>query len=234
MKLEDKIAQYTMPEAARSAINDAKLLMIAGVVGSGKNTIVNELLKSGEFYNIVSHTTRQPRSNHGIPEVNGQDYHFITLDEAEALVDAQAFVEVKYVHGNVYGTSVSEFQVAKEQAKSPIADADVKGVTEYLDAKPGMHAVFLLPPSVDTWMARLGNRYGDLDQHADEITKRFRTAYDEIKHVQLDPRFIMIINDDLGTTVERVQEIVSGEVTETSEYAEAVIEHLLDFLSSKI
>ena len=215
-------------------VRDTKLLLIAGIVGGGKNTVINELLTDNDHYHqIVSHTTRPPRINHGVKEQDGIDYHFVTVDQAEKLLEKQAFIEAKYVHGNVYGTSAAELQAAHEQEKVAITDIDVQGVTEYLDIKPDTHAVFLLPPSVDTWLSRLSRRYGNLEEYAEEIAKRFQTAHDEITHIMADKRFILVVNDDLGTTVERISQIVAGEREETSDYAMTVAEHLLQFIEKQ-
>ena len=234
MNLEKQIQDYQMTDAARQLVQDTRILLIASVVGGGKDTIAKELLKTGDYHGIVSHTTRKPRINHGVMEENGRHYHFISQEKAAELVAGKAFVEAKYVHGNVYGTSVAEIQSAYDEHKIALADADIKGVAEYLGVKPDTHAVFLLPPSVDTWLKRLENRYGNLDDHTEEITKRFRTAKEEITYVQGDDRFILIINDDLPTTVDRVRGVVDGSVDHSSEYARAVTEHLLDFLDTKV
>lgn len=235
MSLKESIEQYRVPEANAELVRATRLLLIAGIVGGGKNTVINKIKEDDDRYHeIVSHTTREPRINHGIPEQDGVDYHFVTPEEAEELVEKGAFIEVKYVHGNVYGTTAGELQVALDNHKIAITDVDVQGVLEYLDIKPDMHAIFLLPPSVDTWLKRLERRYGDLDTHKDEVAKRFRTAKTEIEHIQKDERFILVINDDLETTVQRIEGILDGTVTESSEYAEVVTQHLLDFLESKI
>lgn len=235
MTLEKNIHNYRMSDETKRLVRDARLLLIAGIVGGGKNTVINELLKDNDHYHpIVSHTTRTPRSNHGVPEQDGEDYHFISLSEAERLVNEQAFVEVKYVHGNVYGTSAAELRQAFDSDKVAITDIDIQGVVEYLDIKPDTHAVFLLPPSVETWMARLARRYGDLDRHQDELTKRFSTAYDEISHIMQDERFILVVNDDLETTVERITKIVTGEREQTSDYAMTVAEHLLQYIEKQL
>ncbi len=234
MTLETDIANYEMSAEAKSLLHDTKLLLIAGVVGGGKNTVINEIVKSENYHLIVSHTTRSPRVNHGIREQEGVDYHFIDIESARRMIHDKAFIEAKYVHGNVYGTSVAELQLAHDNQKIAATDVDVQGLVEYLDVKPDTHAIFLLPPSVETWMTRLERRYGNLSDHQDEIAKRFQTAYDEIKHIQSDERFVLVINDDLATTVERVEGVLDGSVSRTSGYAEAVTEHLLEFLATKI
>lgn len=235
MALETDIQHYRMSAEAEKLLGSTSLLLIAGIVGGGKNTVINEIVKDEERYHpIVSHTTRAPRNNHGVMEQDGEDYHFIDLEKAEQMLADKAFVEAKYVHGNVYGTSVAEIQTAHDEQKIAVTDVDVQGVVEYLDVKPDTHAVFLLPPSVETWLHRLERRYGDLDEHREEIAKRFRTARDEIAHIKADERFVLVINDDLKTTVERVEGVLDGSVTRTSGYAEAVTDHLLEYIDAQL
>lgn len=222
-----------MTDAAKQLVQNTQLLLIASVAGGGKDTVTKELLKSGDFHRIITHTTRMPRINHGVLEQDGREYHFMTMEQAEILLEDKAFIEAKYVHENVYGTSIAELEAAQAEHKIAVTDIDIQGVMEYLTVKPDTHAIFLLPPSVDTWLKRLENRYGNLDEHQDEIITRFHTAYEEIKHVQNDDRFILIINDELETTVQRVRGVVDGTIDHSSEYARKVTEHLLDFLEKK-
>lgn len=235
MTLETDITHYRMSTATAELVQQTKLLLIAGIVGGGKNTVINELLNDTKHYHqIVSHTTRDPRSNHGVQERDGVDYHFISLSDAKRLLAEQAFVEAKYVHGNVYGTSVAELKVAHDNHKVAVTDIDIQGVMEYLEIKPDTHAIFLLPPSVETWLHRLERRYGDLSEHKAEIQKRFATAREEISHIMEDDRFIIVINDDLATTVERISQIVRGERDRTSDYATTVAEHLLEYIDHQL
>lgn len=233
MEIEEAIKNYTPSEEVISLVRSSDLLLISGIVGAGKDTVIHELLKDDKFQPIISHTTRAKRQNHGIWEVNHEDYHFISLDEAAELVRERAFVEVKNNHGNIYGTSAEEIKRISQTRKIATTDIDIKGVMEYLELKPDTKAIFLLPPSVDTWLARLERRYGELDYSDPDLQKRFATAQYEISHIKSDPRFVLVINDDLATTVDRIKKIVNGERHETSEYAEAITEHLLEFLKTK-
>lgn len=232
--LTDKISEYQPSDGTVALINSLQIVMIASVAGGGKNTITEALVAEGGFERIITNTTRSPRENHGVMEVDGQDYHFMSYDQAEQLINARSFVEVKNVHDNIYGSTAAEFQRIKDKGLAAIGDVDVQGVDEYLGLKPDVTAIFLLPPSVDTWLARLSNRYGDLDEHAGELTIRYKSAYEEIQHVLADERYVIVINDDLDTTLKRVRSIVDGRVKHNSDYAEAVAEHLLEFIKTKI
>lgn len=229
--LRDRIESYSIKQDHLQLVADTPLLLIAGVVGGGKNTVINEILTQHDRYReIISHTTRRPRNNHGELEREGVHYHFIDVAEAERMVSGNEFIEVKAVHDSIYGTSTRELELVKESQKIGIADVDIQGVMEYLDIKPNTYAIFLLPPSVETWLKRLERRYGDLEQHKEDIKERFKSAQKEIRHIDQDKRFIVVINDDLDTTVERITQIVEGERDETSEYASTIVEHLLEYI----
>lgn len=232
MELETLINDYRPSEETLELVRATDLLLIAGIVGGGKNTVIRELLKDGTYHEIVSHTTRTPRINHGVTERDGEDYHFVTSAEAVNLLTRKAFVEAKYVHGNVYGTSADELARAKSAHKIAVTDIDIHGVMEYLSIKPETHAIFLLPPSVETWLARLSRRYGNLDEHQAELQKRYTTAYQEITHIMQDPRFVLVVNDDLETTVARITQVVKGERNQTSDYAQTIAEHLLEYIET--
>lgn len=234
MNLEETVAAYSPSPETLEIVRATKLLLVAGVVGGGKNTVINELLKSDDYHLIVSHTTRSPRENHGVMEEDGADYHFVSLEQVQQLISQQAFVEVKYVHGNVYGTSAAELSLAKDSNHFAVTDIDIQGVVEYLDIKPDTHAIFLLPPSIETWFHRLERRYGNLEHHQEEVDKRLKTAFEEITHIMKDRRFILVVNDDLDTTVGRIRKIISGERDQTSDYAYSIAEHLLEYISVRM
>jgi guanylate kinase len=232
--LAAKIAAYKPSEQTIELINSVPIVLIASMAGGGKDTITKALVKEGGFARIVTNTTRPPRENNGVMEVDGREYHFMSHAQAEQLINHRSFIEVKKVHDNIYGSTAEEFARIKEQGLTAITDVDVQGVDEYLKLKPDTIAIFLLPPSVETWLSRLSQRYGDLEAHSEELAVRYKSAYDEINHVLQDPRYVIVINDDLETTLQRVRAIMEGKVTRESEYAEAVAEHLLEFLKSKI
>lgn len=231
---ESLITDYRLSDQARQLVRTTDLLLIAGVVGGGKNTVINELIKNAQYHLIISHTTRAPRENHGELERDGVNYHFVSLEEMTQLIQIKAFIEVKDVHGNIYGTSASELELARREGKIAVTDIDIMGVVDYLDIKPQTHAIFLIPPSVESWLHRLERRYGDLELHRAEIDKRFTTAAGEIGHIMNDRRFILVVNDDLPTTVERISQIVRGEREQTSEYAYSVAEHLLEYIRQRL
>ena len=78
------------------------LFIISAPSGAGKTNLVAELLNRLNNLQVsVSHTTRPSRSG----EKDGIDYHFVSHQQFETMVEQQQFVEHAKVHNNYYGTS---------------------------------------------------------------------------------------------------------------------------------
>lgn len=208
MDIEQLIANYSPPEGAFDTIRHAKIALLVGISGAGKDTIKNVLLERPGFADIVSHTTRQPRSNAGVPEVNGKDYHFISEETARGMLERSEFVEAKFVHGTIYGTSIAEVKRASE-AGVAINDLDVQGVAEYKDVSSQVIAIFIVPPTYEAWLERLKKRYGSEEEFASEWPKRRDSAIKELTDALLVPYYHFVINDELERAVTAVTEIIS-------------------------
>lgn len=157
--IEDLITNYQPTESTIELVKSTKIALLAGISGAGKDTIKKQLLKSPEFRDIVSHTTRAPRTNNGCAEQDGIDYHFIDSQTAENMLQNNEFIEAKFVHGTFYGTSVAELKLAHDQNRVAITDIDVQGVEEYERLAPDSIAIFIVPPNSRTWIERLKKRY---------------------------------------------------------------------------
>lgn len=231
-QLLNKLANYTVPPAAADLIRSANIVFLVGVTGAGKDTIIGELLKSGDYHCIVSHTTRKPRYNHGILESNGLDYHFIDLAEAERMIDNNEFIEAKLVHGNVYGTSVAEIQTAKDKSEIAINEIEVQGIAEYRAVSDTVLPIFLLPPDFDTWQQRLIKRYGDAADPED-LRKRLQTAQTELQEALDKDYYEFVVNHDLHTAIAVVHEIAHGNLsTEKNDQAKTVAREILERLNA--
>lgn len=228
--LKQKLADYKPSATTIELIRKTPILLLVGVSGTGKDSVKQELLKTNKYHHIVSHTSRQPRENHGVLEQDGCEYHFINLAAAEKMLDEQAFIEAKMYSGNLYGTSASEIQKARDDGKIAVTDIEVQGVAEYKAIASNINAVFLLPPSYEIWQERLKKRYDDGVDPAD-IKRRMQTAKLELQEALRKDYFRFVINDDLDVAVEAVDTIAHGApVGEESETARALAKELLDQL----
>lgn len=207
MDLAQKIAEYTPSQSALDLVTRTKIALLVGISGAGKDTIKKELLKSNDFRDIISHTTRPPRRNNGVAEVPDVDYHFIDIPVATTMVDTQLFIEAKLVHGTVYGTSVAEVQAAHDEKKIAITDVDVQGVDEYKELSRSVIAMFVLPPTYEVWRERLSKRYETREAFEAEWPKRRDSAIKELTHALEVPYYHFIVNDDLSRAVMAASEI---------------------------
>lgn len=209
MNIQTLIENYQPTEMAVELVKKANIALLAGISGAGKDTIKKRLLQDVTFSDIVSHTTRPPRRNNNRPEIDGVDYHFIDLEQAEQMVKNREFIEAKFVHGTVYGTSVAELRRIYEAGQSAITDIDVQGVAEYEALAPDNISIFLVPPDCQTWLERLKTRYVNDEEFQSEWTKRRDSAIRELKHVLEVPYYHVVINDDLDRAVRVCREIIN-------------------------
>lgn len=205
--LRDLIKKYQPTAAAVDLVKNTKIVLLVGISGAGKDTIKRRLLSLPRFVDVVSYTTRLPRTNNGRTEENGIDYHFINEAAAARMLENHEFIEAKFVHGTVYGTGVKEIQLIAEAKKIAITDIDVQGVGEYKNLSQDVVAIFLLPPNYDEWRRRLRARYATDIEFEAEWPKRFISAIKELTHALEVPYYHFVINDNLDEAARIVQEI---------------------------
>lgn len=150
------------------------LLILSGPSGVGKSTAIRELLtKSVRPLHLgVSCTTRQPRPG----EIDGRDYHFITVESFRRRIEENYFVEWAQVHGSqYYGTPRAEVDVYRDRGIGVILDIDVQGARQVRRLIPDARAVFLHVPE-DEYERRLRARNTETEE---KIRSRLETALAE-------------------------------------------------------
>lgn len=208
MTLEQLAKEYEPDQQAIDTVQQSEILLLVGISGAGKDTIQSRLLETGEYHKIVTHTTRQPRANDGIPEQNGREYHFVSQDEMHDLLMRHQMIEVNQYGKNFYGTSIGEFEKAKQLRKIAIGNIDVNGVAVFHRlAEASVHALFLIPPTYEIWRQRLSSRYHTAEEFEREYPDRRSAAIDELEYALNVPYYHFIINDELERAVR-----VTGEI----------------------
>ncbi|HEY1020170.1 MAG TPA: guanylate kinase [Sediminibacterium sp.] len=139
-----------------SATN-GKLIILTAPSGSGKTSITRYLI--GKYPRLsfsISATTRAPRGT----EKDGVEYHFLTVDDFRARIDANEFIEWEMVYeGKYYGTLKSELQRIWNEGKVPMLDIDVQGAIHVQQQFAGnCLSIFIQPPSVAELRRRLEAR----------------------------------------------------------------------------
>jgi len=179
-----------------SAINlseykNGKCIIFSAPSGAGKTTIVKYLLRNLEKLAFsISAASRAPRGR----EVNGLDYHFLSVNEFKEKISQDAFVEWEEVYkDNFYGTLKSEVLRHWEEGKTVLFDVDAIGGIN-LKKIFGNQAlsIFIKPPSLFVLEQRLKNRRTETP---DQIKMRLDKANEELSHSsEFD---YVLLNDNL-------------------------------------
>ena len=184
-------------------LDQGKLIVFSAPSGSGKTTLVRHLIAQ-EDLNLdfsVSVTSRKIRGN----EINGKDYHFISLEDFKKHIDKDDFAEWEEVYrNNFYGTLKSEIERIWSKGKHVIFDIDVVGGMRIKEKYPEQTlAVFVQAPSIEEMELRLRNRKTDSEE---KIIERVQKAERELK---FSDRFdIVLVNDDLEKAKKKAYRMV--------------------------
>lgn len=77
------------------------MIVLVGESASGKSSIEKYLVDNYDYSKVVSYTTRSPRPN----EVDGVDYHFVSIEEFTKLKEQGFFAETAVYNNWHYGTA---------------------------------------------------------------------------------------------------------------------------------
>lgn len=202
----EALQDYQMSEHAQRVLADSRFVLMSGVAGGGRNTIINRLVEQYNYYFLVSDTTRPPKLRSGVMERDGVNYYF--RKEEDVLRDIQngEFVEAEVIHNQqVSGTSIREVEKANKKGLIAIAEVEFGGANNLVAAKPDAFAIALLPPSYDEWIRRFREREMI---HEEEFLNRLETAGKVLRNMLDKPYFKFVINDDIEQCVQAVRSIV--------------------------
>lgn len=179
-----------------------KLIVIVAPSGTGKSTLLKKLKQEvTELQWSVSCTTRAPREG----EVDGEDYHFMTREQFEALIDQDEFIEWAEVHQNYYGTRKSFVDEGLETGKNLLFDLDVQGCDSMKDIYGDeARVIFIEPPSVEELEVRLRSRATD---STGVIEIRLNNARHELS--RKDDFDYNVVNDDIDKAYNQLKKIVT-------------------------
>ncbi len=181
----------------------SRIIIFSAPSGSGKSSIIKELLKE-EDLNLafsISTTSRIPRGK----EQNGVEYYFISVDEFKEKIDKQAFIEWQEVYaGNFYGTYQSEIDRLSSLGKNIVFDLDVFGGINLkkIFGKQAL-SIFIQPPSLEELKKRLEKRNTET---IEKIQIRIDKAKYELEQSIYFDRFI--INEDLSESVKEASQMI--------------------------
>ncbi len=221
------IAGQKLSEHAQQVLNSTKLVVLSGLAGGGRNTLINYLTANYNYFFIVSDTTRPPKLRNGVMEQDGVHYYFRTEEDMLRDIQVGEFIEAEIIHDQqVSGTSVRELKRAHDSGKIAIHDFEYLGAQNVARLKPDAFIIGLLPPSYEVWLDRLRSREV---MHRDELLNRLTTAEKVLETMLSVPYFKLVVNNTLETCAQTIRSIVEEGQFNSSEQerAKAIAEDIL-------
>lgn len=201
------------------------LYILSAPSGAGKSSLISALLNQQENNKMmvsVSHTTRLPRPG----ESHGVHYYFVSVEEFEALIEQDLFLEYARVFGgNYYGTSLPAIEENLAKGIDVFLDIDWQGAQQIRQKVPNVKSIFILPPSLVELERRLIGRGQDSEE---VIANRMSKAIEEISHY--NEYDYVIVNDVFEQALADLQAILRAErltLVHQDKQNQALIEQLL-------
>ena len=182
--------------------NSPLIIVISAPSGTGKTTIVRELIKNNEnLVASVSYTTRKKRAN----EIEGKDYTFVSSELFSSMVEEKSFLEHAKVFDCFYGTPKKEVEDSLNKGLNVILEIDWQGAMQIKRERPDCLMLFIIPPSKEELMFRLRKRATDSDN---EIRLRFDEALNDINQYENFDK--VFINEDVRSTVQAINAFIKN------------------------
>lgn len=194
-----------------------EVIAIIGKAGSGKDTILQEVLKRApqvakeeypdvnctEFQEIISCTTRPKREC----EVNGVNYYFFTDEEFAEKVVNDEFAEVSNFNNWWYGTLIENLSAEKRN----IGVFNPEGIHSLLEhPQINLMAVYYIDVSDKTRLMRQLSR--EHSPNVKEIIRRYGTDEEDFKPYHLDFNYTTLHNEEEKDLMNCVEFIIQDNI----------------------
>ena len=179
------------------------LLIFSGPSGVGKGTVVKELRRRSDRVRLsVSATTRAPRPE----DVEGVTYYFKTMEEFEAMIDRDEFLEYAVYTGNCYGTPAGPVDEMLDAGCDVVLEIEVQGALQVMERRPDAVSVFVAAPSFAELERRLKGRG---DTSGKDLEHRLQTARIEYT---LAPKYdYIVVNDRVEDCADEIMAILAAD-----------------------
>ena len=159
---------------------------------------------------VIPHGLPGPRREH---EVEGRDYHFLTVEQFEEMIQRGELLEHAIVYGQYKGIPKAHVREALDSGKDVILRLDVQGAATVRRLVPDAILIFLVAGSEDELFRRLqARKTEDLEQ----MRKRMEHAREEMGRVgEFD---YVVVNSDcrLDDAVRKIAAIITAEKRRTN------------------
>ncbi|HWQ46171.1 MAG TPA: guanylate kinase [Longilinea sp.] len=196
----------TLPNLDFNVLHPEPLMVvISGLSGAGKDSVIEELIQRGlPLHFVVTTTSRAPRAN----EVHGKDYLFVSKVEFERMIEAKELIEYALVYNDYKGVSRAQVDIAAASGKDVLLRVDVQGAARLRSLNPDALLIFIIPENEEAWLHRFTQRGVDTPE-----SQRIRldTARNELSYLPMFDYVIVNRDGHLKEAADTIQSILTAE-----------------------
>ena len=179
----------------------ARLLVVSGPSGSGKSSIVRELIERLGIEFSVSATTRLPRPG----ERHGVHYNFISRRDFEKMIENDELLEWAIYNNRYYGTPQALIEETLADQRDILLEIEIQGARQVRERKPEAIMYFIAPPSLEELERRLRRRGDTSDE---DIEDRLEIAKSEMAEAP-DLFDHIVVNDSLDQAISELEGLIT-------------------------
>jgi len=181
------------------------LIVLSGPSGVGKDTVLTRMRESSYPLKYITTVTTRPQR---VNEINNVDYHFVSTDRFQEMIENNELLERAKVYGNWYGVPKEEVKQALDKKQDVMVKVDIQGTATIKNILPQAIFIFLMPPSMEELVTRLKQRH---TESPSDLALRLKTAEEEMKQLPLFDYIVVNRWDEIDLAVSDIEAIITTE-----------------------
>ncbi|MFC1932327.1 guanylate kinase [Chloroflexota bacterium] len=181
------------------------LIVLSGPSGVGKDAVLARMKASGYPLKYITTLTTRPRRPN---ERNNVDYHFVSTERFQKMIENNELLEWANVYGNWYGVPKEEVKQALDKGQDVMVKVDIQGAGTIKKILPQAIFIFLVPPSMEELTLRLKQRH---TESASDLALRLKTAEEEIKQLPIFDYMVVNRANEMDLAVSNIKAVITAE-----------------------
>ncbi len=181
------------------------LIVLSGPSGVGKDAVLAGMKELDYPLKYITTLTTRPRRPN---ERDNLDYHFVSTDRFQEMIENSQLLEWAKVYGNWYGVPKEAVKQALDKGQDIIVKVDIQGAASIKKTLPQAIRIFLIPPSMEELVIRLKQRH---TESPPDLALRLKTAEAEMKQLPLFDYTVVNQWDEIDLAVSDIKAIITAE-----------------------
>ncbi|MFC2047085.1 guanylate kinase [Chloroflexota bacterium] len=181
------------------------LIVLSGPSGVGKDAVLTRMKQLDYSLEYITTITTRPQRDQERDKV---DYHFVSAQRFQEMVEQKQLLEWANVYGNWYGVPRAPVKQALDRGQGVIVKVDIQGAATIKIISPEAVFIFLTPPSIEELAVRLKQRQ---TESPFDLALRMKTAGEEIKQLSIFDYVVVNKPGKIDQAVSYLQAIITAE-----------------------